>query len=147
QYIDRVGVALGLKFPAGAELEKIAEQSKEIYSLPVAVKDFEISLSGPATAALRAIDAGVAPTEIAFGVEKSLAESVACCIENAAREHQISDVILVGGVTANKYIRNYISEKLADNNVMLYAPDSRYSSDNAVGCAAAARRFLEKYND
>ncbi|MGL5207455.1 MAG: O-sialoglycoprotein endopeptidase, partial [Acidaminococcaceae bacterium] len=98
QYIDRVGVALGLKFPAGAELEKIAEQSEEAYSLPVAVKDFQISLSGPATAALRAIDAGVAPAEIAFGVEKSLAESFACCIENAAREHQISDVILVGGV-------------------------------------------------
>ena len=144
QYIDRVGVALGLKFPAGAELEKIAAQSNDIYSLPVAVRDCKISLSGPATAALRAIDAGIAPSIIARGVENSLAESFARCILNAAKKHQISDVLLVGGVTANKYIRGYICSKLAENNIRLYVPDPLYSSDNAVGCAAAARRMLEK---
>ena len=147
QYVDRVGVALGMKFPAGAELEKIAAQSDEIYSLPVSVRDCEISLSGPATAASRAIEAGVAPSKIALGVENSLAESFARCLLNAAKEHQISDVLLVGGVTANKYIRKHISEKLAEHNIMLYVPDSLYSSDNAVGCAAAARRMLEKCND
>lgn len=147
QYIDRVGVALGLNFPAGAELEKIAAQSDVIYSLPVAVKDCQISLSGPATAALRAIDAGIQPAKIALGVENSLADSFARCILNAAKKYQISDVLLVGGVTANKYIRKYIDEKLADNSIMLYVPDSRYSSDNAVGCAAAAMRILEKCDD
>ena len=147
QYVDRVGVALGLKFPAGAELEKIAAQSDEIYSLPVAVRDCEISLSGPATAALRAINTGIEPERIALGVENSLAESFFRCILNAAREHKISEVLVVGGVTANKYIRKYLSEKLAVNNIMLYVPDSLYSSDNAIGCAAAARRFLEKCDD
>lgn len=147
QYVDRVGVALGLKFPAGAELEKFAAQSDEIYSLPVSVRDCEISLSGPATAALRAIDAGIPSSKIALGVENSLAESFARCILNAAKKHQIADVLLVGGVTANKYIRKHISEKLADHNIMLYVPDSLYSSDNAVGCAAAARRMLEKRDD
>lgn len=147
QYVDRVGVALGLQFPAGAELEKLAAQSEEIYSLPVAVKGCEISLSGPATAALRALDAGIAPAKIARGVEYSLAESFARCILNAAKKHPISDVLLVGGVTANKYIRKHINGKLAEHNIMLYVPDSQYSSDNAVGCAAAARKMLEKCDD
>lgn len=144
QYIDRVGVAMGLKFPAGSDLEKIAAQSEELYSLPVAVKDCQISLSGPATAALKAIDAGIEPAKIALGVENSLAESFARCIINAARKHRISDILLVGGVAANKYIRKHINEKLAADNIMLYVPDSLYSSDNAIGCAAAARRILEK---
>ncbi len=147
QYVDRVGVALGLKFPAGAELEKIADKTDIPYILPVSVKDTQISFSGPATAALRAIDSGAAPPSIALGVEISLADSLSLCLLNVAKKHNLSDVLLVGGVTANKYIRKRITERLASSKIKVFIPDSIYSSDNAVGCAAIARRLLEKHND
>ncbi len=147
QFVDRVGVALGLQFPAGAELEKVAMKAIKPYSLPVSVKKEKISFSGPATAALRAIESGVDSDRVALGVEFTLAESFARCILNVVKMNSIADVLLVGGVTANDYVRNHITKVLGNHNIVVHVPNPVFSSDNAVGCAAAARRILEKYND
>lgn len=56
--IDRVGVALGLPFPCGPQLEKLAQEAVRPYPLKVWFEEGCMSLSGPATAALRAIEKG-----------------------------------------------------------------------------------------
>lgn len=58
QMIDRVGVALGLPFPCGPQLEKLAQEAVRPYPLKVWFEEGCMSLSGPATAALRAIEKG-----------------------------------------------------------------------------------------
>lgn len=141
QFIDRVGVALGLSFPAGAALEKLARSAAGIYSLPVAVKGGQISFSGPATAALRAIDAETEPANIARGVEAAIASSFATAIINISKELEFNEVIVVGGISANIYIRETLTAKLRSRGMKTYFPKPAYSTDNAVGCAAAALRL------
>jgi N6-L-threonylcarbamoyladenine synthase len=64
QFVDRVGVALGLGFPAGPALEQLAEQHTEIPQIPVSVHKTKVSLSGPCTWVLRAIEKAKQETEI-----------------------------------------------------------------------------------
>ncbi|MBR4909576.1 MAG: O-sialoglycoprotein endopeptidase [Acidaminococcaceae bacterium] len=56
QFVDRVGVALGLGFPAGPALERLASQHTEIIEIPVSVHKTEVSFSGPCTWVLRKIE-------------------------------------------------------------------------------------------
>ena len=56
QFVDRVGVALGLGFPAGPALEQLASQHTEIVEIPVSVHKTEVSFSGPCTWVLRKIE-------------------------------------------------------------------------------------------
>lgn len=143
QFIDRIGVAAGLPFPAGKHLEKLAEQAKEMAEIPVSVRKTSISLSGPATAALRKLQAGADAAAIALGVEYVLAESFVRMIRNGAAEHQINAVLLVGGVASNKYIREHVIAKLNKRKIKVWIPDAWFSCDNASGCAAFARRAGE----
>lgn len=148
QFVDRVGVALGLDFPAGPALEQLAEHHTEIPEIPVSVHKTKVSLSGPCTWVLRAIgnakpeteENPIAAANLAAGVQWGLAETFVRMIRNGAAEHHVKHVILAGGVCANRWIRNHIVEKLAKRGIRVWMPDNRYSGDNASGCAAYARR-------
>lgn len=141
QFIDRVGVALGLQFPTGSELEKLAETADYMTELPVSVRKLQVSLSGPATAALRKLQAGEDKAALALGVEYALAETFARMLRNGAAAYAAADVLLVGGVASNKFIRAHVEEKLQKRNIRLWVPEARFSCDNASGCAAYARRM------
>lgn len=141
QFIDRVGVALGLQFPTGSELEKLAETADYMTELPVSVRKLQVSLSGPATAALRKLQAGEDKAALALGVEYALAETFARMLRNGAAAYAVADVLLVGGVASNKFIRAHVEEKLQKRNIRLWVPEARFSCDNASGCAAYARRM------
>ena len=172
QFVDRIGVALGLQFPTGPALEKLASEalvcanaasSSETESnqeanaclseasslpaamveLPVSVRKLQVSLSGPCTAALRKLEAGAEPAALALGVEHALAETFARVLRNGAQEYRVRDVLLVGGVASNAYIRQHVMRKLAKLRypVRLWVPEGRFSCDNATGCAALAWRM------
>ena len=143
QFVDRIGVALGLQFPTGPALEALAQQAELPLELPVSVRKLHVSLSGPCTAALRKLEAGAEPAALALGVEHALAETFARVLRNGAQEYRVRDVLLVGGVGSNKYIRQHVEKKLAKLRypVRLWVPEGRFSCDNATGCAAFARRM------
>lgn len=146
QFVDRVGVALGLQFPTGPALEKLAETAAEPVELPVSVRKLDVSLSGPATAALRKLESGAEPAALALGVEYTLGETFARMLRNGAAAYKVHDVLLVGGVGSNKFIRQHVQEKLAKRHVRLWVPEGRFSCDNASGCAALAWRLNKKKN-
>lgn len=141
QFIDRVGVALGLKFPTGPELEKLAATAEQMVELPVSVRKLNASLSGPATAALRKLEAGADGAALALGVQYALAETFTRMLRNGTAEYNVHAVLLVGGVASNTYIRNHVTEKLAKRRVSVWVPEARFSCDNATGCAAFAWRM------
>ncbi|MBR2139526.1 MAG: O-sialoglycoprotein endopeptidase, partial [Phascolarctobacterium sp.] len=143
QFIDRVGVALGLQFPTGPALEKLAAtaDASQMVELPVSVRKLNVSLSGPATAALRKLEAGADGAGLALGVQYALAETFARMLRNGAAEYKVNAVLLVGGVASNAYIRNHVTEKLAKRRVSVWVPEARFSCDNATGCAAFACRI------
>ena len=144
QFVDRIGVALGLQFPTGPALEKLAQTATEIVELPVSVRKLEASLSGPATAAQRLLEAGADGAAMARGVEHALAETFARLLRNGAAQFNVRDVLFVGGVASNQYMRKHVEEKLAKRRVRLWVPEARFSCDNSTGCAAFAWRMEQK---
>lgn len=142
QLVDRVGVALGLDFPAGARLEELACLGHSSPArLPVSIDGLTVSFSGPESHAHRLLASGHAPAAVAAGVELCIAESLAKLINTASKVAGIHDFLMVGGVTANSFIRRHITECVAKDGVTrLYFPAREYSPDNAVGAAFFALR-------
>lgn len=140
QFIDRVGVALGLQFPAGVALEKLAQDAQVSVTLPVSVKDNTCSLSGPATHALRLLKKGEDKCGVALGVEECLGNTFGKMLVNTAKNKDVQDVLLVGGVSANNCICEICKNILAIQGIAFHRAEAKYSSDGAVGNAYAASR-------
>lgn len=138
QFIDRAGVALGLSFPAGPELEKLAQKAgSETVDVPVSVRGTTVSFSGPESHIQRLISAaGGSRAEIARAVESCIAASLLRLVRNAWKEYGQKPVLFIGGVMANDFIRRRLDGSLP--GYCLFA-DARYSGDNAVGAALYAR--------
>lgn len=139
QLVDRVGVAMGLPFPAGPSLEKMAlRYSGSPVTVSSAVRGLECSFSGPETALLRMCEKKELPPEgIAFATLRCIANTLERWLLNAFRAGYDRKVLLVGGVAANGLIRERLRLRLEHPAVgaRLYFADPRYSGDNAFGVA------------
>lgn len=148
QLVDRVGVAMGLPFPAGPALEVIARQYKgePPLQLPSYVREEGFSFSGVETRCQQLLKEGVAREALAFAVLRVIANTLEKIIVIHAEKTGIQDVLLVGGVMANGLIRERLVKRLEHPAVGIhtYFADSRLSSDNAVG-AAALTAYLHQH--
>lgn len=130
QLIDRIGVKMGLKFPCGAELEKLALKSDIYQKLPFSIKGAYANFSGVETKLIRTID----------GENADIANSLLCyirdvlikTINNAVKDTGLKKILIAGGVAANSIIRNGLKEKL---DAQVYFCSKELSTDNAVGIA------------
>ena len=135
QFIDRVGVALGLQFPAGPALEGLAASAKGELQVPVSVEGCSCSLSGPATNALRKLAAGAEGAEVALATEVCLGKTFGRMLANGAQKYGVKDVLLVGGVASNRRIKAECEGILSGAGVAMHCAGAEYSCDGAVGNA------------
>lgn len=148
QVVDRIGVAMGLSFPAGPELERLAQDApkKISFAVPSAVKGLDCSFSGPYSALARAWEGKEAsPEVIAFAVLRCISNTLEKLLLNAFAAGYPRTVLIVGGVAANGLIRQRLRERLGHSAVgaALHFAQARYSGDNAVGVASLALSSLE----
>lgn len=140
QFIDRIGVDVGLSFPAGSQLENMATEGRfrgiPPYVLPVSVSGSHLNFSGPETAAVRALEAGAPPEGVAQGVELCIAQSLTGVVEHTAQVSGLDRLLVVGGVASNQYIRRYLESHLEKVGITTAFAPYALSSDNAVGVAA-----------
>ncbi len=145
QFVDRVGVALGLPFPAGSPLEKLALQcAGTSLSIPSRLKDNRVSFSGPETQAQRLIQAGNPQEEIALAVFLCIANSLEKLVLPVIKHTGLKDILIVGGVAGNSIIRARLCKRLMHPAVgaRLFFAEPVFSRDNAVGSALwACRQF------
>lgn len=146
QFIDRVGVALGLSFPCGPALQELAAGSTGELRIPSVVRGMEISFSGPESQARRLIDKGTAPVEIARAVEHCIAATMEKLLRQGIKTTGIKDILLVGGVAANQYLRHRLRARLGHRpaDVRLYFAEPGFSTDNAVGIALIGSEKIKK---
>ena len=133
QLIDRVGVNMGLKFPCGIELEKLAETVDNTVKLPICLKDAYFNLSGVETKLLKGI--GESDAVVARSVLCYIRDVLIKAILTARKDTGINKILIVGGVASNKIIRKGIIDEFGDNVVFA---TRELSSDNAVGVAVLA---------
>jgi len=138
QLVDRIGVALGLPFPAGPELEKMAREAAGSFRVPSSADGLSFSFSGPEAALLRAVEGGqMAPAEIARATEQCIANTLEKVLRTAVESGCPKEILIVGGVAANQYIRERLRKRLEHPAVgaRVYFCDPVYSGDNAYGVA------------
>ncbi|PKM85956.1 MAG: O-sialoglycoprotein endopeptidase [Firmicutes bacterium HGW-Firmicutes-12] len=151
QLIDRVGIAMGLPFPCGPTLEKLAAQNSNMNNagdidviIPSSVKDYIISFSGAETKAKSYLAKGVPGPLIARAIENCITTALEKVLRKAIEETEVKDVVLVGGVAANTYLRQRLRQRLEHRAIggRLYFPEARYCSDNAVGIGLIAHSMI-----
>ena len=139
QVIDRIGVKLGLEFPCGEELEKLALNGKSPKKIKPCLKGFDCALSGAENIAEKMISGGESKENIAsFAIE--FAAKTLCEMTVGIKE-KFSELPIVysGGVMANNFIKNEL-KKITDADFA----SIELSGDNAVGIALLAKICLEK---
>jgi N6-L-threonylcarbamoyladenine synthase len=146
QLVDRVGVRLGLSFPAGPALERLSATAEDRLVLPVGapfVRDglWRISFSGPEAAAMRAVDLGTDPAAVARGVEEAIARGLVKLVQRATAGEP-GPLLVVGGVAANLRLRRLLTRALAPPFGLWFA-SPEFSRDNAVGVAVIGQERLE----
>lgn len=131
QVIDRIGVFLGMDFPAGPALEKAAlTNESKIPHKKVSIKDMTISLSGLENMAIKLYrDTGDVALTAAF-VFDHIGRSISAMLEVYAERYGDSRVVCAGGVMCNSIIKHMLSERF---DVCFAEPSM--SADNAVGIA------------
>lgn len=152
QVVDRVGVAMGLGFPAGPALEQLAMACTEPTEalLPVSMeKDgLHCHLSGVETQAQRLIAAENFSNErIAAEVFDVLSRTVARLLSAACKQTGAKQALVVGGVASSTLLRRLLRERLQKQRVTigLMFGQPQYSADNAAGVAAIGmRRYLQE---
>ncbi|WP_094546987.1 hypothetical protein [Petroclostridium xylanilyticum] len=134
QFIDRVGVSLGLPFPSGPYLEKMACEAEKKVRIPISTQDLWINFSGPETHAQRLISKGENPNEIALGVINCISVSIQRVLESAVNQTGVRDILMVGGVCSNKIMKEYLTGSFY-GKANVYFAQPEFSTDNAVGIA------------
>ena len=149
QFVDRVGVALGLPFPAGPHLEKLAVAGKSEAKLPanMADQDLHCHFSGAETQVQRWIKQNAMPREdIAREVYDLLARTVSRMILAGSRDTGIRQVLIAGGVASSRLFRQLVTERIhkKDKGFRVCFGKPEYSGDNAVGAALiGAKKYRE----
>lgn len=135
QLVDRVGVAMGLPFPSGSYLEKLAKNVTTDLTIPSSVDTQGFSFSGAETRAVSMLAKGVPQPAVAYLVFKCIANTLEKALRIAAERNRINSVVMAGGVMANGIIRNRLTERFNGSGIQLYWAAPRLSTDNAVGTA------------
>ena len=152
QVVDRVGVAMGLPFPAGPHLEKLAmSYDGPVESLlPVSMEKDGLTchLSGVETRAQQWIKEGkMSHEQIAAEIFDVLARTVARLLTGACQKAGAKKALVVGGIASSTLLREQLKRRLAKQRVKIDVMfgQPQYSADNAAGVAAIGmKKFLQE---
>lgn len=147
QFVDRVGVALGLGFPCGPALEELARKGQARSILPIWVRGMECSFSGSESAAQRLIVSGeLSAEDMAAEVYSCIARTLAKLFENARQATHQKRVLLSGGVASSLLLRELLPARLhrLKSPMKLFWGRPEYSGDNACGVALLGAEETEE---
>ncbi|MGI5849720.1 MAG: hypothetical protein ACOX8Q_06615 [Christensenellales bacterium] len=136
QLIDRIGVAAGLGFPSGNEMERMYIGNGA--ALAVNVLGLNANLSGAETQAIRLLQDGRSAAYVCSGVIDCVARTLTQLIKNAAKITGLEKFIFTGGVICNNIIREKLNKACQAGGFQCILAQKAYCSDNACGLALAA---------
>ncbi len=148
---DKVAKIIGLPYPGGPSVSKLAAQGDpNRYKLPEAKLDskYDFSFSGPKTAVLRLAQAEIGEdynfpsfriaerlnltqkADIAASFQASVVATIAAKVSQAIREFKPSSVVIAGGVAANSSLRDAVASLITTERFIV--PDFKLCTDNAA---------------
>lgn len=139
QAVDRIGVMLGLPFPAGKYLEELALKSDRKFKIKPVMKGTECCLSGIENKCRKMLENGEKPEDIALFCLKSVEAALCGMTDATLSEYGKLPLVYAGGVMSNRIIRNTIENKYGG----IFAKPE-FSSDNAAGIAVLAAEAYKR---
>jgi len=154
---DKTAKLLGIPYPGGPMVDKNAQMGNPLaYEFPLSeMPKYNFSFSGIKTSILYFLKKRVAENpnfiannlnDICASVQHTLVRMVLQKLRRAARELNIKEVAIAGGVSANSGLRKTLSEMGEKEGWNVYIPDFQYCTDNA-GMIAMAAHFKYLKND
>ncbi len=140
QAVDRVGAMLGLAFPAGPEMSRLAASSSARSFLKPVLKEGGCCLSGLENKCRKLLEQGAAPKDVARYCLLSVGETVAAMAGRLRAGQEEKDLIFAGGVLSSEVIRAQLGARFQNG---YFCEPAWLSADNAVGVALLACRELE----
>ena len=149
QLVDRTGVRMGLGFPAGPALEKLAMQAAPQGLLGVSIKGTSCNLAGAENKIERWLAQGeISREQIAAEVFDFLCRTIERMIENACDATGARQALLAGGVASSTLLRGMLNARAKKRrlNCRLHYAHPELSGDNAVGVALlGAERYAAQH--
>ena len=148
---DKTAKLLGLPYPGGPELARLAEHGRAgAFSFPRPMLDrpgLEFSFSGLKTAVVHALRGremtDTLRADVARGVQLAIVETLTAKALRALEETGLDTLVVSGGVSANRSLRERLDEAARRQGARVYYPRTEFCTDNAAMIAVAGLARLQ----
>jgi glycoprotease/Kae1 family metallohydrolase len=138
--LDKFGREVGLGFPAGAKIEKLAETGKYI-EMPYVVKGMDTSFAGLVTKATQLIKKGEKIEDVCNSFQETAFAMLTEVSERALAHCEKKELLLIGGVAANKKLCSMLDKMCKQRGAQFFAVPLEYAGDQ--GAMIAWQGILE----
>lgn len=152
---DKVARVCGLPYPGGPYVDKYALEGEDVYNLPRVMKhsnDYNFSFSGLKSAVINLVHNNNQRNEetnfknLCASFQNAVCETLVYKTKKAALEYNVKQVIVAGGVSANKGLRNQLKLAFENTEIELCVPPFKYCTDNAAMIACAGYYHFKTFN-
>ncbi len=143
---DKVARVLGIPYPGGPGVEKAALLGKNTYNLPKPLLDdsYNFSYSGLKSSVINLVNSEkmkgneIRKNDLACSFQETAVDQITRKLDIAMKNTDIKNIIVAGGVSANKFLRSEIEKIVINNDGKLLVPSFKYCTDNAAMIGVAA---------
>jgi len=130
--LDKFGREVGLPFPSGPILEKLARDGSTLLPLPYSVKGMDVAFSGMLTAALGLRRDGARLEDLAFSIQEVAFAMLTEVTERAMAHIGKDEVLLGGGVARNRRLQEMVGRMASDRGARMFVPPGDLCIDNGA---------------
>lgn len=128
---DKFGREVGLPFPSGPHIEKIAKRGKKYVQLPYSVKGMDVSFSGILTACLNLIKKEKLE-DICYSLQETCFSMLTEVAERAMAHTEKEEILLGGGVACNKRLQEMVKIMAEERKAKFFCPPDEFLVDNGA---------------
>ena len=149
---DKVAKILGLDYPGGPIVDKLAKEGRDTYNLPLPLNDdsYNFSFSGIKSAVVNLVhnekqrENTVRVEDMCTSFQNRVTSILTKKTKRALEEYNVKNLIVAGGVAANKGLRENLTNMCNENNIKISFPELRLCTDNAAMIGSAAYYAYQK---
>ena len=130
--LDKFGRTVGLNFPCGPAIEQLALKGEIYLDLPYSIKGMDIAFSGLLTAAEQFFRENKRLEDICFSIQETTFAALTEVTERAMAHTEKNQVLLGGGVAANKKLRDMVQTMAKERGASFYVPTKDLCIDNGA---------------
>ena len=142
---DKVARVINVPYPGGPEVDRLAHIGIDTYELPLPLDDdtYNFSFSGIKSAVINLVHNeqqrgnDIVKENLACSFQNRVVEILTKKTMKALKEYNVDNLIVAGGVSANKGLRERLIKECEKNDINLSMPDIKYCTDNAAMIASA----------